>query len=217
MQGKFDTDINPASYFVNNSNHQWNNRNNDRRRRGAVSLYSLIFSEPEMIGYFSVNEYREFVADASQLRYLKVPHTQNLQLDLNDGLKEFRPKPESVKREKMDFLLRFIVNNIEKIKTENDSSSRNKFLKPDIICSRGRLVQIMCPQYNHDKKWSLIVSKYKGNVYICQPDGDDFHTIQTAYGFKFEQYLLSGKASTHRNFKNVLKFPKMLIDFQKIP
>ncbi|XP_037046888.1 decapping nuclease DXO homolog [Bradysia coprophila] len=191
MQEKFDTDVNPVDYFINKTNDRWNYRSYDRKKRSSMSFYSLIFNQPQMIGYFSVNEYREFVPDASQLRYLKMPQSQNVRLDLNDGLKEFRPKPESVKREKMDFLLRFIVNNLNRLRVNEGFGFQGRLLSPDIICSRGRLVQIMCPQYTTDKKWSLIVSKYKGNVYICQPDGDDFHTIQTAYGFKFEQYLLS--------------------------
>lgn len=196
MQEKCDTNVNPVDYVIKKSRDQLNLRSYNSKKRNSVSFYSLIFNRPHMIGYFSVNEYREFVPDASQLRYLKMPAMQNIRLDLNDGLKEFRPKPESVKREKMDFMLRFIVNNADRLKVNN--GSRGKLLNPDIICSRGRLVQIMCPQYHSDKKWSLIVSKYKGNVYICQPDGDDFHTIQTAYGYKFEQYLLSGNAGPYR-------------------
>lgn len=183
----FDTEVNPKDYFTYKQSNYQSYKNNNKRQ-----YTSLIFDEPKMIGYFSVNEYREFVSDASQLRYLKMPSAQNLRLDLNNGIKDFRPKPESVKQEKMDFLLRFIVNNIEKLKVQNGFRSHNKLLGPDIICSRGRLVQVMCPQYTSRDKWSVIVSKYKGNTYISQPDGDDFHTIQTAYGFKFEQYLMTG-------------------------
>lgn len=149
------------------------------------------FDQPKMIGYFSVDASRNFVPDASQLRYLKMPCTRNLRLDLNDGIKDFCLKPDSVKQEKMDFLLHFIANNIQKLKAENGYHACKKLLKSDIICSRGRLVQIMCPKYNSDK-WSLILSKYKGNIYICQPDGDNFFTKRTAYGFKFEQFMLSG-------------------------
>lgn len=189
MPDIFDTEVNPQDYF-NYKQSNYRNFNNNKRN----SYTSLKFDEPKMIGYFSVNEYREFVSDASQLRYLKMPSTQNLQLDLNNGIKDFRPKPESVKQERMDFLLRFIVNNIEKLKVQNGYRCHNKLLSPDIICSRGRLVQIMCPQYKtqNNRLWSIIVSKYKGNTYITQPDGDDFHTKQSMYGYKFEQYLMSG-------------------------
>lgn len=181
MQEIFDTGVNPMDYFDNEKKPRWNYRCN-----------SLAVDQPKMMGYFSVNEYREFVPDASQLRYLKMPSTPNVHFDLNIGIEDFRPKPESVKREKMDFLLHFIINNIDKLKTKNGYRCNNKLLMPDIICSRGRLVQIMCPPNPTEKKWSLIASKYKGNIYICQPDGDDSHTILTVYGYKFEQFLLSG-------------------------
>lgn len=181
---KIDTEINPSFYFTDRkqlkSPRKFNNQDNN-------------LNEPKMIGYFSVNEHREFMPDASQLRYLKLPKDYkngvNLNLDVKNG---HRWKPESVKREKMDFLLRFIVNNIEELKAKNQFHG-DKLLDMDVICSRGRLVQIMCPQHIKDKAWSLIVSKYKGNVYICQPDGEDFHTKQTEFGFKFEQFLLSGR------------------------
>ncbi len=201
MEVKLDTDVNPMDYLIDNRPSNYRNCNNNQNKRNANSLHPFKFDQPKMIGYFSVNEYREFVPDASQLRYLKMPRTQNVEYDLNAGIKEFRPKPESVKREKMDFLLRFIVNNIERLKVNNGYRASNKLLSPDIICSRGRLVQIMCPQYVTDKTWSLLVSKYKGNIYICQPDGDDFHTIQTAYGFKFEQYMLSGTIVSRLHFE----------------
>lgn len=148
------------------------------------------FKQPKMIGYFSVNEHREFIPDASKLKYLKMPRTQNVHLDLNEGIKEFRPKPESVTMERMDFLLRYILNNFQTLKFKNGYN--RKLLEADIICSRGRLAQIMCTNPKSSNKWSLLVSKYKGNIYICQPDGDDLHTIQTAYGFKLEQYLMTG-------------------------
>lgn len=185
-----DTEINPSDYFTNNRHSNYRNCNYNKRNTTTSCQWQL--GTPKMLGYFSVNEYREFVPDASQLRYLRMPQANNVHLNLNDGIKDFIWKPESVKSEKMDFLLRYIVNNIEKLKAKNGIRCQNKLLNSDIICSRGRLVQIMCPQYITDKAWSLIVSKYKGNIYICQPDGEDLHTLQTAYGFKFEQFLLSG-------------------------
>lgn len=190
MQGNIDTGVDPRSYFT--SNKQWNYQRNPITE-SKFNQSKTSESEPKMIGYFSVNEYREFVPDASQLRYLKMPSTLDVEFDLNIGIEQFRPKPESVKQEKMDFLLRFIVNNVDKLKVESGYRSNKKLLKPDIICSRGRLVQIMCPHYkSSENKWSLLVSKYKGNIYISQPDGTDVHSKQTAYGFKFEQYLLTG-------------------------
>lgn len=188
MQETFDTEVNPTDFFTNNRNQQRSYRNFKRN----LAASSLNFSVPKMIGYFSVNELREFVPDASQLRYLKMPRTSNVQFDLNNGIENFRPKPESVKQERMDFLLSFIVKNVEKVKVKNGYRCHNKLLNPDIICSRGRLVQIMCSQCKNHNKWSLLVSKYKGNIYISQPDGTDDHTKHTAYGFKFEQYLVTG-------------------------
>lgn len=183
MQEKIFTNINPKNFF---KYYPLDNGNS-----GNLTQFNL--HPPKMIGYFSVNEHRDFVADASQLKYLKMPRTHNVKFDLNDGIKDFRFKPDSVIREKMDFLLRFIVDNIDKCKAKNGYRCEKKALEPDIICSRGRLVQIMCPPNTAVTRWSLIVSKYKGNIYICQPDGDNEHALHIVYGFKFEQFMLSGK------------------------
>lgn len=195
MQKLFDTDLNPRDNFQNQqSNRSYINKQRSKNSRNYEhnQRYWSILNVPKMIGYFSVNECREFMPNASKIKYLKMPRTQDVLFDLNEGIEYFRPKPESVKHEKMDFLLRFILNNVEKFKIKGDYDCHGKLLNPDVICSRGRLTQIMCCNHYGSKRWSLIVSKYQGNIYICQPDGDDFHTLQTKYGYKFEQYLMTG-------------------------
>lgn len=185
MQILFDTALNPNEYFISK---QWNFRSNFQNKRTSITL---LFKIPKMIGYFSVDENRQFMPDASKLKYLKMPPMRNVYFDLNKGIEDFRHKPGSVTQEKMDFLLRWILNNIEKLKMKSEPLYP-KLLKSDIICSRGRLAQIMCANQHSGKQWSLLVSKYKGNIYMCQPDGDDLHTLQTKYGFIFEQYLMTG-------------------------
>lgn len=198
MQILIDTNIDPSKFLLNQ---EWSFRSNFNNKRIATTS---LFDIPQMIGYFSVNENREFMPDASKLKYLKMPPYRNVYFDLNKGIEDFVPKPESVKQEKMDFLLRFILNNVEQLKVKSGSFNPDKVLEADIICSRGRLAQIMCTNQNSGKKWSLIVSKYRGNIYICQPDGDDFHTLQTKYGYKFEQYLMSGMTlCSHQKVYNI--------------
>lgn len=160
-------------------------------------------AKPDIIGYFSVDRNRQFIPDFSNCKYLKLPPSNEpIQFDLNKGYEVVEHKPDSVNEEKLNHILNYILLNLKKLMAEM-RNEKYKFLKPDIICFRGKLRMLMCTPYEFRDGWSLLVTKFKGNIYICGFETDeekDKRHNQTeqskkicSYGFKFEQYVMSGE------------------------
>lgn len=154
------------------------------------------FKLPKIIGYFNVDKNRKFVIDSFNCKYLKIPIKTPVHLNLNLGYECVQHKPDELD-EKIDQLLRFIVHN--KNKLVNSEGNVNV----DVVCFRGLLRVLLCTPFEDKDSWSILATKYKGVLYLCaneteehkawrQNKTDELQKI-LSYGFKFEQYLLSGK------------------------
>lgn len=186
MSNKLDTHLNP------------NFRNYDRYGRCRH------ITSPNIIGYFSLDRNRQFSLDYSNCKYLKLPpNNQPVHLNLNDGYELVQHKSEAAEAEKLDHILRFILLKLKNLVTVNASQeSTEKFLPFDIICFRGKLRMLMCTPYEFQDGWSLLATKWKGNIYLCELETEENkfkRQSQTeeskkicSYGFKFEQYIMSG-------------------------
>lgn len=115
-------------------------------------------------------------------------------------------KPESASDEKLNHLLEFIVRNKQKLrKVQSEESDKNGALAADIVCFRGLLRLIMCSPYERRDAWIILATKYKGTIYLCALDTEkqvkerinmkDATKRIFSYGFKFEQFLLSGNCA----------------------
>lgn len=162
-------------------------------------------SQPKIVGSFSLNENREYLPDARNCQYVyKNYHSGRINFDLNEGMEHVIRKPEFAKDEKITHLLDFISRNRQKLKKDDKHDDRSRFLSSDVVCFRGLLRLIMCTPYEHKDAWIILATKYKGTIYLCALDTEkqiQDRTNQSAtqtrifsYGFKFEQYILSGKS-----------------------
>lgn len=185
MSINFDTHLRP------------NHRNFDRNGRRKK------ISKPHILGYFSVDENRTFHPDQSNCKYLKLPPSnQPIQFDLNEGYELVKHKPESAHDEKLDHILKFILLNLKRLKAHPERNGTGKLLDFDIICFRGKLRMLMCTPYEFRDGWSLLATKWKGNIYLCECETDKEKTMRQtqtelskkicSYGFKFEQFLMTG-------------------------
>lgn len=162
-------------------------------------------SQPKIVGSFSLNENRQYFADARNCKYIyKNYQSDRVQYNLNDGIENVIRKPESCTDEKITHLLEFISRNKERLKNQwSASNGRKRFLSTDFVCFRGLLRLIMCTPYERRDSWIILATKYKGTIYLCAKDTDKQiqekknQTEDTkrilSYGFKFEQYILTGK------------------------
>lgn len=167
-------------------------------------------SEPKIVGAFSIDGQRRYLSDRRNCKYLyKHFHPESVQYDLNEGIESVIRKPDLCSQEeKINHLLHFISENIKSLR-ENNENPNTKFLSADVVCFRGLLRLLMCTPYEFRESWIVLATKYKGTIYLCAKETDkkvDERLNQTAnmktilsYGFKFEQFLLTGKLQLNNN------------------
>ncbi|KAJ6643019.1 Decapping and exoribonuclease protein [Pseudolycoriella hygida] len=156
-------------------------------------------TKPYILGCFSVDQNLQFIPDYSKCQYLKLPPSNgNIHFDLNEGYENVQHKPQKEYGIKLDHILKFISLNLE---TLYSNEPKQKLLKYDIICYRGKLRMLMCTPYEFKEGWSLCVTKWKGNIYLCEFEterakarrlGVTEQSVKIcSYGFKFEQFMMS--------------------------
>lgn len=72
-------------------------------------------------------------------------------------------------------------------------------LKVEFLCYRGLLTHVMDSVF-HYEPWSLLVTNWKGTLYLSEIKNPENYNIPKAkmdmfssWGYKFEQYLSTGK------------------------
>lgn len=156
-------------------------------------------SKPTIIGHFSIDGNRKYIPDARNRQYLwKNYEKEPVNYDLNVGFERAIHQPDA--EEKLDQMLLFIAQNYHKL---IDESSH---LRYQFVCFRGLLRLIMCTPYdnNAQSSWIILATKFRGTIYLCALDTDikkrkkreetKEQKLFCSYGYKFEQYLLTGIA-----------------------
>lgn len=158
--------------------------------------------EPKEIGCFSLIGDREYVHSNRKMGYLVEPEpTSPLDWDLNKGFAKRIPKSHSLV-EKLDNLLRWVVDNLEKFSAPCDHGKPTG-LHTDFVSYRGLLTVIMCSVYETRENWMLGATKYKDTIYLCQYATEEAvrrnenqsakEERMTSWGYKFEQYMIAGE------------------------
>lgn len=167
-----------------------------------------IFQKPKIVGYFSIDKDRQYISDASICKYLQLPQiNEPLRFDLNKGYDTVVHKPNNID-EKINHLLTFILknnhilNNNSKPSEPESCTNENLQQKSPIVCFRGLLRLLMCTPYEYQNGWIILATKFRGTIYLCaQETKEEKHRRLTiteqskkfcSYGFKFEQYILTG-------------------------
>ncbi|XP_017869130.1 PREDICTED: decapping nuclease DXO homolog [Drosophila arizonae] len=152
-------------------------------------------SRPEPIGFYSVNESREFENNAKNLRFLWLPSPSEMPLDLNAGIENVQRK--SIDPDYFDIyhICQFIYNHQEHLRT---SSTGQMELLADFVTFRGVLRQIMCTPYQRNRDYRLMATCLNGTTYISKVETSDQRSQamqmtrremdMCSWGFKFEQY-----------------------------
>lgn len=164
-----------------------------------------VLTTPRIVGSFSVDGKREYHPDKRNLQYAYKPErtADRLPFDLNEGMANTVRKPDNCSdTEKIDMMLKFILGSFDVVKA-SPKLKRKRALGPEVVCFRGLLRMIMCTPYEHYEPWTILATRYKGSVYLCAKNPpekveviarrtDDLKTV-LSYGFKFEQFMLTGK------------------------
>lgn len=159
-------------------------------------------SKPEIVGYFSVDKNRRYVPDLSQCKF--IAHIDgSVRFDLNHGYGNVIRKNENL-NEKLEHLLQFIKQNIPLLR--NPAEDSRKLLAADVVCFRGLLRALMCMPYENREPMIVLATNYRGTIYLCAQETEkrkgerlsqsEMQKRIMSYGFKFEQYMMSGKQNT---------------------
>uniref|UniRef100_A0A182K164 Decapping nuclease n=1 Tax=Anopheles christyi TaxID=43041 RepID=A0A182K164_9DIPT len=174
----------------------------DPRQKARQSKPFPTVTKPSLVGFFSLNQERQYDASAAQLKYLTLPSgpLTDLHLDLNEGFELHQPKPNSAKEERIDMLLTFIrQTNPRELWIPNEKGQLR--LKHNFVCFRGLLRLLSCTPYDWKTPWIVQAVRYRGTIYLCEkvtPEKEESIRNETEqqkrfcyYGFKFEQHILT--------------------------
>lgn len=155
------------------------------------------FSKPEIVGFFNLNENREYNDDIKKLSYFRCKVGEKVHFDLNIMAEKHQNKPASSEDENLDHILTFIEKNIVVLRSDQP----DQILNTDFICFRGLLRLLMCSPYETREPWLIRATKYKGTIYLCTKETEHKkHEKQKRssrdikfmrYGYKFEQYVFA--------------------------
>lgn len=146
------------------------------------------FDKPNVIGYTGLEN----------LKFAKNVSNRKVKFDLNRHIDTSKRKPADLDV-KLDNLLTFLLENEKRL----NFSLENDLEKVKFFCYRGLMTCIACTPYEKQDPWKIVAILYKGSIYLCARDTQDQIKRKlniteqekrfTSWGFKFEQYLLSGK------------------------
>lgn len=167
------------------------------------------FQLPKTLGSFSLDTYRNYHNDYSELRYLALPDESNddgywdVEFDLHKGIEKVIEKDEDSIREKMlDDMLTWIL---QERAAENmslvDIQNPLRPLQIEFVCFRGLLTMLITTPYETKENWVIVASKFQNTIFLW--DLKDNRNNQnnrmnpklqamSIWGFKFEQYLCAG-------------------------
>ncbi|KAL7850493.1 hypothetical protein SRHO_G00198420 [Serrasalmus rhombeus] len=157
-----------------------------------------VYKQPVEVGFFSLDSERNFFSDSRQLRYYSDPG-KSPKLNLRDGHHDrFIKRDESVK-ERLDHLLRWILENRVKLHSRNAATSSACTLGVDFVTWRGHLTKLLTTPYETQEGWLLAVSRFGGTLYISEVETEaarvnrenrtERHEEMMYWGYKFEQYV----------------------------
>lgn len=151
-----------------------------------------------------MNENRQYWPDTRNCKYIhRNYHSDRVHFDLNEGIEHVIRKSEVCSNEKLTHLLEFILRNKQRLRKINQNTECNDFFAANFVCYRGLLRLIMCTPYEKRDSWIILATKFKGTIYLCARDTEkqtqdrlnqtDATKRILSYGFKFEQFILTGK------------------------
>nr|AVV62496.1 putative decapping exoribonuclease protein [Helicoverpa zea] len=158
------------------------------------TISNLRVGYPYIIGYMSVDVRREFHHDLSQLKYLTTIPKRRIQYNLNHNIEKAVKRTTDGSNEKISLMLRFLLNQRYRLDFLNNPTGTT------FITYRRTLISVMTSIYSREPV-SIIASLLNNCIYLCSVESTeslknsntscDQNAKFCAWGYKFEQYMLS--------------------------
>lgn len=155
-----------------------------------------VLGRPLIIGYMSVDGNRQYCSDLSQLKFLNNNSNISTSLDLNHSIDAAIKRSTDENNEKIDLLLQFLLHQNQYI------SSFYKGEGLDFITYRRTLISVMCSAFTSSEPLIVKACLFQDKIYLCSVESAQEllrrqartkdEEMYCAWGYKFEQYLLSG-------------------------
>ncbi len=102
----------------------------------------------------------------------------------------------------------------------DDSTTQHIFLNfrllVDFIAWRGHFTKFLCTPYERREGWAMAVTLFNGTWYISEVETEENRARRknmnsrelemTYWGYKFEQYVTSGKLKLHASVGGIMTF-----------
>lgn len=145
------------------------------------------FDRPMIIGYIGLEN----------LKYARRIGNERVRYDLNLHLDKAIHRPQDLDV-RLNDLLKFLLAHEHRL----NFPIENNLDKAKFFCYRGLMTCVACTPYENREPWKIVAILYKGNIYLCARDTEEkLHRKLnmterdkqfTSWGYKFEQFLLSG-------------------------
>lgn len=159
-----------------------------------------LYKQPLEVGCFSLDARRNFFNDHRQLRYYVEPR-RSPDFNLRDGYTSRFIKRDDGVKEKLDHMLRWILENRHKMQNSNSSSCA---LGVDFVTWRGHLTKVLTTPYETQEGWMMAACKFRGSIYISEVETEQARENRETrserqeemmyWGYKFEQYTCADGA-----------------------
>lgn len=146
------------------------------------------FERPKIIGFIGLEN----------IKYARRIQEGKVRFDLNLHYHKAIHKPEDLDV-KLTELLKFLLQNELRLSFSQESSLD----KAQFFCYRGLMTCVACTPYENKDPWKIVAVLLRGNIYLCARDTTqkqqrkqnmtEREKLFTSWGYKFEQYMLSGK------------------------
>ncbi|XP_051570404.1 decapping and exoribonuclease protein [Myxocyprinus asiaticus] len=156
-----------------------------------------LYKQPVEVGFFSLDSKRNFFNDQRQLRYYVQPK-KSPEFNLRDGYTNRFIKRDDGVKEKLDHILKWILENRDQIQIRDSQSSSSCPLGVDFVTWRGHLTKVLTTPYETQEGWMLAASRFGGTIYISEVETEaarvnrenrsERHEEMMYWGYKFEQY-----------------------------
>lgn len=153
------------------------------------------FGRPTIIGYIGLEN----------LKFAKNIYKNKVNFDLNALIDKAIRKPDDLDV-KLNDLIRFLQEHEVRLNLPHP----NTLDKANFFCYRGLMTCVACTPYENKEPWKIVVLLFKGNIYLCARDTEEQSNRKnnmtgdekkfTSWGYKFEQYMLSGKLFVLMNY-----------------
>ncbi|KAM3966852.1 decapping and exoribonuclease protein-like [Aphomia sociella] len=158
----------------------------------------------DIIGYMSTDGSRDYHSDLSQLKYLTAIPKGRLSFNLNHGIDKAVKRTTDDNDEKISLLLRFLL--------DKEPHLPHNTLEPLFITYRRTLISVMCSAFSSRENLRIMATLYNNCIYLCSLETEqDIQRRQSrnlqetkfcAWGYKFEQYMLSDLPHLKPNIDN---------------